>query len=102
MDVRILVLTNTLLKTLDEPLLGKYDRIVSGVPELYVFSQPKQYNETAASEGFILAGVKFQDLDILFIEAIFDEEDDSHNLETFKSILEQGWDIITIDSFYEL
>ena len=102
MDVRIPVLTNTLLKTLDEPLLRKYDRIVSGVPELYVFSQPKQYNETATSEGFILAGVKFQDLDILFIEAIFDEEDDSHNLETLKSILEQGWDIITIDSFYEL
>ena len=35
MDVRIPVLTNTLLKTLDEPLLGKYDRIVSGVPELF-------------------------------------------------------------------
>ena len=32
----------------------------------------------------------------------FDEEDDSHNFETLKSILEQGWDIITIDSFYEL
>jgi len=41
-------------------------------------------------------------LDTLFIEAIFDEEDDSHNFETLKSILEQGWDIITIDSFYEL
>ena len=45
---------------------------------------------------------KFQDLDILFIEANFDEEDNSHNLETLKSTLEQGWDIVAIDSFYEL
>ena len=45
---------------------------------------------------------KFQDLDILFIEANFDEEDDSHNLETVRATLEQGWDIVAIDSFYEL
>lgn len=45
---------------------------------------------------------KFQDLDILFIEADFDEGESSHNLETVKSVLEQGWDIVAIDSFYEL
>lgn len=45
---------------------------------------------------------KFQDLDILFIEASFEEEDVTHNLETVKTILEQGWDIVAIDSFYEL
>ena len=45
---------------------------------------------------------KFKDLDILFIEANFDEESESHNLETVKSVLEQGWDIVAIDSFYEL
>lgn len=45
---------------------------------------------------------KFQDLDILFIEANFDVESDTHNLETVKGTLEQGWDIVAIDSFYEL
>ncbi len=45
---------------------------------------------------------KFQDLDILFVEAGFDEESHTHNLETIKRILERGWDIVAIDSFYEL
>ena len=45
---------------------------------------------------------KFQDLDILFIEASFDEEAASHNLDTIRSVLKQGWDIVAIDSFYEL
>ena len=45
---------------------------------------------------------KFQDLDILFIEANFDDEDSTHNLETVKTTLEEGWDIVAIDSFYEL
>ena len=45
---------------------------------------------------------KFQDLDILFIEANFDEDSESHNLETVRNVLDQGWDIVAIDSFYEL
>ena len=45
---------------------------------------------------------KFQDLDILFIEASFDEDAASHNLDTVRSVLDQGWDIVAIDSFYEL
>ena len=45
---------------------------------------------------------KFQDLDILFIEASFDEDASTHNLDTVRSVLEQGWDIVAIDSFYEL
>ncbi|MBR5396554.1 MAG: hypothetical protein IK145_01725 [Bacteroidales bacterium] len=45
---------------------------------------------------------KFQDLDILFIEANYEEVGASHNLETVKEILGRGWDIVAIDSFYEL
>lgn len=45
---------------------------------------------------------KFQDLDILFIEANFEDDKSSHNLDNIKTILEQGWDIVAIDSFYEL
>lgn len=45
---------------------------------------------------------KFQDLDILFIEANYEEEDAVHSLDTVKEILGRGWDIVAIDSFYEL
>ena len=45
---------------------------------------------------------KFQDLDILFIEACFDEDEPVHNFEKVKDVLKQGWDIVAVDSFYEL
>lgn len=45
---------------------------------------------------------KFKDLDILFIEASFDDEEASHNLDSVRSVLSEGWDIVAIDSFYEL
>lgn len=45
---------------------------------------------------------KFQYLNILFIESDFSEEDNSHNLTEIESVLNQGWDIVAIDSFYEL
>lgn len=43
---------------------------------------------------------KFQTLPILFVETDFDNE--IHNWEVVKEVVEQGWDIVTIDSFYEL
>ena len=45
---------------------------------------------------------KFQDLDILFIEADFGEDSGLHNLEIVRDTLELGWDVVAIDSFYEL
>ena len=43
---------------------------------------------------------KFGNLEILFVESQIDE--DSHNWETLTQVLEQGWDIVAIDSFHEL
>lgn len=43
---------------------------------------------------------KFSDLDMLFIEADFDNG--VHHLKDLEDILQQGWDIVAIDSFYEL
>ena len=43
---------------------------------------------------------KFNDIDILFIEGGFDES--SHCFEKVSRILDQGWDIVAIDSFHEL
>jgi predicted ATP-dependent serine protease len=43
---------------------------------------------------------KFGDLNILFIEGGFDEC--SHSWQTVADTLDDGWDIVAIDSFYEL
>lgn len=43
---------------------------------------------------------KFGDINILFIDSNFEEE--THNWETVRDALDEGWDIVAIDSFYEL
>lgn len=43
---------------------------------------------------------KFADLNILFVES--DLEGNIHNLEKIEEVLQQGWDIVAIDSFHEL
>ena len=43
---------------------------------------------------------KFGDIDILFIDSNFEEE--THNWETMRDALSEGWDIVDVDSFYEL
>lgn len=43
---------------------------------------------------------KFRDLDILFVESGFDE--DSHSWQVVSDTLDEGWDIVAVDSFHEL
>lgn len=43
---------------------------------------------------------KFSELNILFVEADFNTE--SHCFQNIEEVLQYGWDIIAIDSFYEL
>lgn len=43
---------------------------------------------------------KFQDLNILFLETTFDT--DNKSWDVCQRVLAQGWDIVAIDSFYEL
>ena len=43
---------------------------------------------------------KFSDLDILFVESGFDE--DSHTWQVVSDTLDEGWDIVAVDSFHEL
>ena len=46
---------------------------------------------------------KFQNLDILFVEGEFEQEPHCcKTLERLSAILDQGWDVVAIDSFYEL
>lgn len=43
---------------------------------------------------------KFGDINILFVEP--DINDDTHHLQQIEEVLQQGWDIVAIDSFHEL
>ena len=43
---------------------------------------------------------KFSDLDILFVESGFDEG--SHTWQAVAETLDEGWDIVAVDSFHEL
>ena len=45
---------------------------------------------------------KFQYINILFVESEIDGISSSHNWERILSVVKQGWDIVAIDSFYEL
>lgn len=45
---------------------------------------------------------KFKYLNILFVESNIDNNGSTHNWEKIESTLEEGWDIVAIDSFYEL
>ena len=43
---------------------------------------------------------KFGNLNIMFVESDFDG--DRHHLQEIEAVLQQGWDIVAIDSFHEL
>ena len=79
-------------------LLSNIRRYNPGVRVLFISAEMNEIDLAIYVQRF----PKFQDLDILFIEASFDEDAETHNLETVKSVLEQGWDVVAIDSFYEL
>ena len=82
-------------------ILDLLSNIRNATPEARVLFISAEMNEIDLAI-YVQRFPKFQDLDILFIEASFDEEAASHNLDTIRSVLNQGWDIVAIDSFYEL
>lgn len=63
---------------------------------LFVSAEMNEIDLTVYVERF----PKFQTLPILFVESDFDNG--IHNWEVVRSVVEQGWDIVAIDSFYEL
>ena len=64
-------------------LLSNIRKCNTGVRVLFISAEMNEIDLAIYVQRF----PKFQDLDILFIEANFDEEDNSHNLEALKSTL---------------
>ena len=79
-------------------LLSNIRQFNPGVRVLFISAEMNEIDLAIYVQRF----PKFQDLDILFIEAHYEEEGAAHSLDTVREILGRGWDIIAIDSFYEL
>ena len=79
-------------------LLSNIRKQSPGVRVLFISAEMNEIDLAIYVQRF----PKFQDLDILFIEAGFDEDEPAHNFEKVKDVLKQGWDIVAVDSFYEL
>lgn len=78
-------------------LLSNISLMNPGIKVLFISAEMSEIDLAIYVQRF----PKFQDLDILFVESGFDD-DNTHNLETIKDVLNQGWDIVAIDSFSEL
>lgn len=79
-------------------ILSDISRVQPGVKVLFISAEMNEIDLAIYVQRF----PKFQDLDILFVEPNFEEGCQTHNLEVITNVLKEGWDIVAIDSFYEL
>lgn len=79
-------------------LLSDMMRVQPGIKVLFISAEMNEIDLAIYVRRF----PKFQDIDILFVESNYDEANPSHNYETITEVLRQGWDVVAIDSFYEL
>lgn len=77
-------------------LMANIHRIQPHVKMLFISAEMSEIDLSIYVQRY----PKFGELDIMFIEAEFDSE--THALEDFEEVLRMGWDIVAIDSFYEL
>ena len=91
-----------------DPGVGKTTIILDLLSDLSMYNSAKVLFVSAEMNEIDLAIYvqrfpKFQNLDILFVEGEFEQESHScKTLERLTAILDQGWDVVAIDSFYEL
>lgn len=79
-------------------ILSDISRVQPEVKVLFISAEMNEIDLAIYVQRF----PKFQDLDILFVEPNFEEGCQTHNLEVITNVLKEGWDIVAIDSFYEL
>ena len=91
-----------------DPGVGKTTIILDLLSDLSLYNSAKVLFVSAEMNEIDLAIYvqrfpKFQNLDILFVEGEFEQEPHScKTLERLSKILDQGWDVVAIDTFYEL
>ena len=80
-------------------ILDMMANIQKRYPKLHILFVSAEMNEIDLAI-YVQRFPKFGNLDILFVESNFDEE--SRNWEQLTQVLQNGWDIVAIDSFHEL
>ena len=77
-------------------LIANIERQAAGTRILFVSAEMNEIDLAVYVQRY----PKFGDLNILFVESDFDGE--RHHLMEIEEVLQRGWDIVAIDSFYEL
>ncbi len=82
-------------------ILDMLANIMRSHPSIKVLFISAEMNEIDLSV-YVQRFPKFQYINILFIESEISETASSHNWTKIEKTLQEGWDIVAIDSFYEL
>lgn len=77
-------------------LIANIDRQNAGTRILFISAEMNEIDLAVYVQRY----PKFGDLNIMFVESDFDSH--RHHLHEIEDVLQQGWDIVAIDSFYEL
>lgn len=77
-------------------LIANIERQAAGTRILFISAEMNEIDLAVYVQRY----PKFGDLNIMFVESDFDGE--RHHLQEIEAVLQQGWDIVAIDSFYEL
>lgn len=77
-------------------LIANIDRHNTGTRILFISAEMNEIDLAVYVQRY----PKFGDLNIMFVESDFDSH--RHHLHEIEDVLQQGWDIVAIDSFHEL
>ena len=77
-------------------LIANIDRQNQGTRILFISAEMNEIDLAVYVQRY----PKFGDLNIMFVESDFDGQ--RRHLQEIEEVLQQGWDIVAIDSFYEL
>ncbi len=77
-------------------LIANIERQAEGTRILFISAEMNEIDLAVYVQRY----PKFGDLNIMFVESDFDSN--RHHLKEIEDVLQRGWDIVAIDSFYEL
>ncbi|MBR4219021.1 MAG: hypothetical protein IKR71_08250 [Bacteroidales bacterium] len=77
-------------------LIANIERQAAGTRILFISAEMNEIDLAVYVQRY----PKFGDLNIMFVESDFDGN--RHHLQEVEAVLQQGWDIVAIDSFHEL
>ena len=77
-------------------LIANIERQAAGTRILFISAEMNEIDLAVYVQRY----PKFGDLNIMFVESDFDGN--RHHLNEIEDVLQRGWDIVAIDSFYEL